>query len=68
VISLLGIGGPIALTVEPGPDGHPSETRLRTIATTERAVSKVLDTAIKLTGKVDEIDPLLRQATGGEQF
>ena len=29
---------------------------------------KVLDTATKLAGKVDNIDPLLRQAAGGEQF
>jgi type I restriction enzyme M protein len=28
----------------------------------------VLDTAIKLAGKVQNIDPLLRKATGGEQF
>src|SRR3954470_24265246 len=29
---------------------------------------KVLDTVIKLAGKVENIDPLLRRATGGEQF
>lgn len=29
---------------------------------------KVLETAAKLAGKVENIDPLLRQAAGGEQF
>ncbi|HEX5985077.1 MAG TPA: hypothetical protein VFY86_01055 [Nocardioides sp.] len=29
---------------------------------------KVLETATKLAGKVENIDPLLRQAAGGEQF
>ena len=30
--------------------------------------ARVIETAAKLAGKVDNVDPLLRQATGGEQF
>jgi hypothetical protein len=32
------------------------------------AKDKVLETATKLSGKVENLDPLLRQAAGGEQF
>lgn len=34
----------------------------------EPTKDKVLETATKLAGKVENLDPLLRQASGGEQF
>ncbi|MBA2283373.1 MAG: N-6 DNA methylase [Acidimicrobiia bacterium] len=34
----------------------------------DRTKQAVLDTAARLTGKVDNVEPLLRRAAGGEQF